>query len=496
MLSSATGLLIPTCFLLVLAAVAITLQKKWRQQKVELTEGKPYWRVRGETITQILFLLMQGFVVGSIVSILYLLFLPVGFSQLKVVVPTCAEAFVFFLLVVIAAVFLLALFSIPPFRALGIRNNQSKFLRGASLVLELSGTVIVIVAIATIMVTITIQSQALGQAKAYTKIPDATRLSLLASGSGAPETEGTSTSSLNTLVEQAQAAQALMVSLDVNQEISFNESDLAGFDHFVIVNKTYLDAIGVGLGTAGSSGTLQKLPSSEVPSLVANQTAIWQAKNSTQQPSFYRYQGSGLPILGQNPGKGGQSVICKNPLVLVVDDLTYKWNYDGFVLPLLSSGNIFFSNYQSAEQLVTSSGASDLVASIDNMEELALQAAQNLTTIIQILWFSAAVALGIVIVISFQVAAAWSVVATRQIFAQRCLGRSLLSIATDALARRVIISGAASCIGFAIEVLILRNAVITSLGVALAIFVIAVLCQLAFRCYLAARVFHKVAIRR
>lgn len=84
---------------------------------------------------------------------------------------------------------------------------------------------------------------------------------------------------LTDLMQQAETADVLMVSLDVNQSISLDGDPLPGFDRFVIANKTYLDAIGVGVESDGPSGSLHEIPAVEVPKFATLQTAIWLAKD-------------------------------------------------------------------------------------------------------------------------------------------------------------------------------------------------------------------------
>lgn len=496
MVSSSAGLMIPACLLLTLAAVAISLQKRWRQQKVELTEGKPYWKVRLESIGANLSLLLQGFFFGILASVLYLLSFPEGTAQVRAVASACAGAVFVFLLIAFLLVCLLSFFSVPPFKALGIRDNTSKALKTFALIVEFSGTTVVIVAIAAALSAVNLQSNVLGQVETFNQIPDATRLSLLYTPPGTQESKEAEKGKLTDLMQQAETADVLVMSLDVNQSISLSGDELAGFDHFLIANKTYLDAIGVGIESDGPRGSLHEIPATEVPKFATMQTAIWLAKDNKQTPPFYRYEGPGLLSLGPNAAEGGKSVVSKNPLVLVVDAPTTAWDYDAFLLPLLSSGNLFFSDYQSARELVDASGASDLVASIDNMAELNMQAAQDISMLIQVLSFSIAVALVIVIVMSFQAATSWRVASSKLIFAQRCAGRSLADIATGRIAGKVATSAAAALAGFCIEFFIITNSLLSSLGVSLAVFVLTVLCQIAFRCYLASSAFHKTAIRR
>ena len=493
MVLSATGLLIPACLLLSLAAVSISLQKRWRQQKVELTEGKPYWKVRMESVSENLILLAQGLILGIIISLAYVFSFPEGMAQVTAIISMCTGPVCFFILLVMLAASLLSFFAVPPFKALGIRNNTSKLLRMFALILELSGTTVVIVAIASALATINIQNQALGQIDAYSQIPNATRISLLYTSIENSEAEK---DILCDLTQQAEDNNVLMVSLDVNQSISFENQELNGFDHFLIANKTYLDSIGVGVEAAGSDGTLQKLPSTEVPHTVRDMAELWLAQGGNQALAFYRYEGAGMLALGANTGKGGESIICNNPLVLLVDSIATEWDYQGFVQSLLSTGNIFFSDYQSAKEFVNKSDASGLVASIDNMAELTLQALQDFSIVIQVQSFSIVVSLVIVMVMSFQAATSWSVANTKLIFAQRCQGRTLIDIARGKIAGRILVSAIASFLGFLIEVFIVGHNFLNTFLLALVIFALAVLFQITFRCYLASKAFNNISIRR
>ena len=199
--------------------------------------------------------------------------------------------------------------------------------------------------------------------------------------------------------------------------------------------------------------------------------------------------------MGPNVGNGGKSVICHNPVVMIVDGDMGRWSSDRLVSPLLSTGNIFFVDYESAMENIEEAGASDLIASVDNIFELAMRAAQDIALQLQVLSASIVVSLALVVVMGFQSAASWSMRNARLIFALRSDGHRLPIIASEKLGAWVIGSILASSAGALMQIILLRHQPTPALIASGSVFVLITACQIAFRCWLASAQFRSTVVR-
>lgn len=199
--------------------------------------------------------------------------------------------------------------------------------------------------------------------------------------------------------------------------------------------------------------------------------------------------------MGPNVGNGGESVICHNPIVMVVDGDIDRWSSDRLVSPLLSTGNVFFVDYEGALKHIEEAGADDIVASVDNIFELTMRTAQDIALQLQILSASLLVSLALVIVMGFQSAASWSMRNARLIFALRSDGKRLPAIALEKLGTWTLGAIFASSAGALLQIVLLRHQPAPALIASASVFVLITACQLAFRCWLASTQFKSTVVR-
>lgn len=491
MLRSATGLLLPAGFLLILASVSNSLQKRWRQQKIELTEGKTYLSIRLESASTHVLLVLEGLLTGLIAGWISILAFGGGSQQAAIIAKVCSEAIAILSIVVIGSVALLSAMSAPAFRELPERNPTPFLLSRLSAILSLAGIVVVIFALSAAWSGIEAQRTILEQMEQFSRMPEATRVSLLAVAGGNDETEDLT---CGDIASRADSGGNMLLSLDVNQAMRLSPSELNGFDHFILANERYLEMLGIGIGQEGPQGTLSALKAEEVPEIAIAQSEIW-LDDVGDQASFYRYEGPGIMSMGPSVGNGGRSVICHNPIVMVVDGGIDRWSLGGLVSPLLSTGNIFFVDYESALKHVSEANANDLVASVDNIFELTMRVAQDVELQLQVLSVSILVSLALVIVMGFQSAASWSIKNARLIFALRSDGNHLPAIASEKLATWIAGSILAASAGAVLQIVLLRHQPAPALLASSSVFALITACQLAFRCWLASTQFRSTVVR-
>ena len=491
MLRSATGLLLPAGFLLILASVSNSLQKRWRQQKIELTEGKTYLRVRVESASSHVLLVLEGLLTGLIAGWAFIIAFGGGSQQFAIISKVCSGAISTLSVVVIGFVALLSAMSAPAFHELSERNPTPRLLSRLGAILSFAGIIVVIFALSAAWSGIEAQRTILEQMNQFSRMPEATRVSLLAAAGGNDETLDRI---CGDLVSRADSDGEMLLSLDVNQAMMLSPSDLNGFDHFILANKRYLEALDIDIGQKGPQGALIALETKEVPEVAVAQSKIW-LDNENDSVSFYRYEGPGIMSMGPSVGNGGKSIMCRNPIVMVVDGSMDRWSLDGLVSPLLSTGNIFFVDYESALKHVEEAGANDLIASIDNIFELTMRVAQDIELQLQVLTASIGVSLALVIVMGFQSAASWSMKNARLIFALRSGGKRLPAIASEKLGTWIIGAVLATFTGALLQIALLRHQPTPALTASVSVFTLITVCQLVFRCWLASAQFRSIVVR-
>lgn len=488
-----SGILVCICALLPIAAACSLLRRMRRRQRVEIVGGKTLLRVRASSCFDVLATTTQGYIAGLIVICFYLLTLPCGFQQLSAWINLCAAPVCILMLIESVLIGTLAFCALPSIAELGSRFSGTALFSVLCIALELIGIVFSIYAASSTFGALRVQDSLLSEARMYESIPEATRLSLLYTpGDGAYE----ETAKMHEFLRLSEESGHALVSLDVNQSMELSDDDLSGYDHFVIANKAYLDAIGVGLEAPSKNGTAYAIPPEEVPVLPMLQSEMWLADNSTTTPTFYRYEGPGFFALGANTGKGGDVVEARNPIILVLDQIESGWSYSGFVIPLLSSGNLFFNDYEGAYSAAEISGISDLVSAFDNIAELSLQQAQDISKKVTILILSVAIALVLMMALEIQSAAAWCSANARSIFAKRSSGYSLSRIATHKLVAKLILVGCGSAVGLVITILIIPNNAIELSLIVLIIFCLIASVVFISRICLARLEFYGTANRR
>ncbi|MCI8367529.1 MAG: hypothetical protein HFJ66_08065 [Eggerthellaceae bacterium] len=492
-LQTSTGMLAIVCFFLVIASVLALMRRLYRKQKVELIEGIPYWKVRARCCLEILFLTAQGCMPGCLAIALYLLALPQGIMQLGLVASLCSQAMLLYCSIAFAIVGAIALFCVPSFKDLGQRSVTARQTKTLSLGLEIAGIALVVISSISTAGMLNAETRILENARIYEEMPEATRVRLLytpdeATIDNAPET--------HELISNASESGSLLLSLDVGQSMLITEDELRGFDGFVVVNRSFLNEIHVGVEEPGGSGAIFKINQDQVPAPLWDQTQVWLSNNTKTDPTFYRYEGEGLLALGANVSQGGTATLMKNPLVLLADNISEDWSYSGFIVPLLTTGNLFFSSYESAQNLIEESGMSGYIAAIDNIVELSLQQAQAAYMKAVVLLVSVLTALALVVVMGAQDAASWCSAKSKLIFARRSSGSTLPSISTAKLGRRIAFLCVGALAGAVFCLLIGSCDMTTVLLVVFGVTCLTMLCTVVFRCHFADIEFNRLANRR
>ena len=176
----------------------------------------------------------------------------------------------------------------------------------------------------------------------------------------------------------------LKISLAIDRSIEIsNEMKNSGFDHLVLTDKSWVEAMHVGIGENKENGKLTAISYEDIPRalgqfLEAQMPLLMRDETqSVQSLNYYIFSGRTFLALGPNTGEMDATLQCENPLVIVVEDPIQTLKTTGFLIPTLSSGNIIFSDKAILEQALEKTVIKTLILSIDGIADLALQTAND-----------------------------------------------------------------------------------------------------------------------
>ncbi|MCS4277314.1 hypothetical protein M2390_002518 [Mycetocola sp. BIGb0189] len=206
-----------------------------------------------------------------------------------------------------------------------------------------------------------------------------------------------------------------------------------GYDGIVMVNRTYLDAVGPALGfTPGSARPLgaqgEPVSDAQLPTnlsrYLSDSFPLWNragrtdAGRETVLPAF-RYTGT-EPFPGISPVLG-ELRLLNRPLILVTDSVTSTFT-DGFLESTISSGNLIFGDSAWVQAFLRKQPLGSHVRSVDRVSDAGLYSAQQQGMVAQTLTLSALLVL--LALLTSVAVSAWIAALTRsrRLFVQRTSG--------------------------------------------------------------------------
>lgn len=185
-------------------------------------------------------------------------------------------------------------------------------------------------------------------------------------------------------ISEMQSSDNMSISLAVDESIEMSkELKEAGFDHFIIADKSWINFVGVGINEGKTNGKLQRYnfdkmnPSLQAFMLEQMPLLINEDVIKTKNLKYYKFTGKKMGVLAPNTGDMDALISAKNPLVVIIDDPTNELKLKGFVIPTLSSGNIVFSDKAALDHSIKNNIMRSYVISVDNIADLALKTAQD-----------------------------------------------------------------------------------------------------------------------
>ncbi len=494
MFANASGLLIPASMLFVAASVLFMAQKRWNTNRILLIGGVPYSRVRGSLAACAILSLLQGLLAGYLMFAIYVAIFAGGLAQLHIIASAILPTILPLSIIAAIAGSILGGAMVPSFESLHQRKASSLPIRILKSSLTVCSLLIVMAGIFLGCSLLENERMLLSQSSMYEQMASATRVSLRAIPSERND-GGISYAKehIEKLIDEAERSSILLVSIDVKQSMSLSASECEGFDSYVIVNRAYLDLLDIGIGKSGSGGSITQLEIDDVPETAIELTGLWGGDSANDDFSFWSYSGSGLLALGANTSQGGRNVAYDNPLVILIEAPMSSLNYEGFTSALLSTGNVFFSDYDTLDELISATGSREFIASIDRLFEIAQLYAQIASSRANVLLAAILAACAVVISMAIQSALSWSSLNRKRIFANRTSGKSYPRIALNNMKRMICIGAALIFASAAIEIACQMRYVTLSVAVPLILYLSA---QLIFRGIFSSTVFRSTIARK
>lgn len=180
--------------------------------------------------------------------------------------------------------------------------------------------------------------------------------------------------------EQMDEQDNLSLSMVVDQAMRLSNDEMGGYDHIIIADRAWTDALGIGHGSENKLvGISFEGLSSPLRAFLTAQFPIWTLSGEVQPEGvgFYEFEGGKFLALPPNVGYGNNTIQAENPLVILVEDPIKTLKAKGFLLPAASSGNIVFREEEVLRAALSDSPISEKVASIDSFTALAFEYAQK-----------------------------------------------------------------------------------------------------------------------
>lgn len=252
----------------------------------------------------------------------------------------------------------------------------------------------------------------------------------------------------------------MTVSLNIGSMIALSDADLGEYSDINVVDQHYLDLLDVDPDQLSSIDKAQ-LPQATQEFLDA-QLELWVRPEADAEKQIHLYEYASAKqhsfiSLGQNAAFGGDLKHSENPLLIVIDDPANTMKTSGFLIPLMSSGNVLFADATQVESALRQYNLYDSVASIDHIADASLTTGQLFWSQFALYLVAALLVLATVAVSAWQSSAIWAVANRKKIFILKTAGVYLRSVYQTVINRDMSRSAVFYLIGAILSLFIPRN---------------------------------------
>ena len=228
----------------------------------------------------------------------------------------------------------------------------------------------------------------------------------------------------------------MAICINIGTAIELSADQLGGYGEIDVTDQHYLDNTGLDIQTLNPLSVNQL--SGPLQELLSAQLEIWlkpgvSASNIVRLYSLPSNTDSSFISLGQNAAYGGELAHASNPLLVVIDDPGKNMKSSGFLLPLMSTGNIVFTDLQQVEQGLQQYGLYTSVLSVDRIADSSLATGQLFWGQFCLYLLAAVLIILTVTVSAWQCAGIWTTANRKRIFILHSSGLDIRSSYRNAM---------------------------------------------------------------
>lgn len=353
---------------------------KAKERSIKLLSGVSKRRIFMSDIEYLSKNMLIGYFGGIFLMSAYYI-ITKNFQNLLLILKASFISILVLLIAILVLSMILSIVVIPNVKYIANREIPIKKFELITTTLKLTAILFAVSILANTVLSATVAQRMSAEYSSWANVKNTFRLSLSTLDD---LYEGDNLSDVKKFISEMQNKNNMSISLVVDKSVEItDELKESGFDHFVIVDKSWLEFVGVGINEEKTNGKLQKYNFNNISSslkkfalaqmpLLINENVV-----KTEKLKYYKFTGEKMGALAPNPGDMDALMSLKNPLVVVIDDPARELNTKGFVIPTLSSGNIIFSDRTVLDSSLKNNIMKSYVISVDNIADLALKAAQD-----------------------------------------------------------------------------------------------------------------------
>lgn len=241
-------------------------------------------------------------------------------------------------------------------------------------------------------------------------------------------------------LKEIKAHQETYLAYGLKEAFLLEGRQLGDYEDIVLVSDSWLERQGGIHYEQKEDFRLQEIQASDFPDevkpfLFGNDSSegqlsliVNQQKSLEESFTYYSYEGKPLFIPGLESAYGGDIHFYEKALLIVVDDPMAELSPRGFVIPAMSSGNIFFSGKDNLEEYAQQTGFDYFVFAIDSFSQLGLEILEEYRQHFRYYLLSLFALSFALLFTSYQSAAIWASVYKKRIFTLRTSGQGYPSL--------------------------------------------------------------------
>lgn len=346
-----------------------------KNRAVRLCAGINDFRICIEDTVVIMQFVIRGILIGWLSVIVYIALIN-SIKQIQLYLfPSLVLAGIIILIITII-VYAISFFIRPRVKHLAERTIPLKEIKILSWIVKIIVIVVALVVVPSTMTAGYVYSQLSNEYALWEKYNNYVMLSIsdidtLESDHMLPKVEA--------FFKEMEDEGILQISYVIDDGIELSNEELGGYDHLVLVDKSWISSSNVGIETDASGGRLNEISlemlSPQLSEFINLQFPLWLNSENPNDAGIHYYEYVGKSFLAMSPK--GQTIQAKNPLVVLVDSPSVMLKVKGFTIYAASSGNVLFTNKEKLMNCLDKYQITPFILSVDNISDSAMELAQQ-----------------------------------------------------------------------------------------------------------------------